>query len=201
MRFRVRRHGALVSPGARRLDRRRPLLAARTRLEGLAPTPDVATPKVTLVEITDDNVHRVGELAVAFSQDEMVAPVLVSIAQAWAPPTLDGEVVQPWLRAIEADGELAGFVMFAEPAGRHAHPYLWRYLIDVRHQGRGIGRRALLGIFRSRRADGATHIEVSWVPDVVGSPAPFYEGLGFVPTGKVHHGEVEALLDLSTLPD
>ena len=47
---------------------------------------------------------------------------------------------------------------------------------------------------RSRRAEGATHIEVSWVPDVVGSPAPFYMGLGFVPTGKLHHGEAEAYL-------
>ena len=105
-----------------------------------------------------------------------------------------------WIRAIEADAELAGFVMMAEPHSGSPHPYLWRYLISTPHQGRGIGRRALLEIARRRRAEGATHIRVSWVPDVVGSPARFYESLGFEPTGVVSHGEVEALLDLDNLP-
>ena len=32
-----------------------------------------------------------------------------------------------------------------------------------------------------------------------GSPQPFYEGLGFVPTGEVDsHGEVHLALDLTT---
>ena len=86
--------------------------------------------------------------------------------------------------------------MMAEPHSGSPHPYLWRYLISTPHQGRGIGRRALLEIAGRRRAAGATHIRVSWVPDVVGSPARFYESLGFEPTGVVSHGEVEALLDL-----
>ncbi len=156
---------------------------------------------VSLVEITADNVRAVGEIGGSFSQQDLVAPVLVSIAQAYTPQVVDGETIHPWLRAVQADGELAGFVMMAEPYKQHPHPYLWRYVIDHRHQGRGIGRRALLAIAHSLHAEGATHIRVSFVPDVVGSPAGFYEGLGFVRTGDEHHGEVDALLDLSTLPD
>lgn len=157
--------------------------------------------KVELVEITDGNVHRVGEIDRSFSQQDLVAPVLVSLAQAFVPRVVRGEVLRPWVRAIEADGELVGFVMMAEPHDENPHPYLWRYVIDHRHQGRGIGRRALLEIVRQRRRDGATHMTVSFVPDVVGSPAPFYLGLGFELTGGEHNGEVDALLDLSTVPD
>lgn len=162
--------------------------------------PTGAPDTISLIEITDANVRQVGELAPSFSQRELVAPVLVSLAQALVPPTARGEQIEPWFRAIEADGELAGFVMMAEPNRHDPHPYLWRYLIAPRHQGRGIGRAALLEIARQRRTAGATHIRVSWVPDVVGSPARFYEALGFEPTGVVDHGEVEAMLDLSELP-
>lgn len=155
--------------------------------------------EVTLIEITADNVRAVGEIDLSFSQRDLVAPTLVSLAQALVPQTVRGEKIRPWVRAIEADRELAGFVMMAEPNQSEPHPYLWRYLISPRHQGRGIGRRALLDIARQRRREGATHIRVSWVPDVVGSPARFYESLGFEPTGVVEHGEVEALLDLGNL--
>jgi hypothetical protein len=55
------------------------------------------------------------------------------------------------------------------------------------------------GCDRFEWAGGATHISVSWVPGVVGSPSRFYESLGFEPTGVVHHGEVEAKLDLGKL--
>ncbi|MDJ0769146.1 MAG: GNAT family N-acetyltransferase [Ilumatobacter sp.] len=154
---------------------------------------------VELVAVTDANVRAVGELDRAFSQRELVAPVLVSLAQALVPPIRGGMPLEPWYRAIEADGELAGFVMLAEPHEGVPHPYLWRFLVDVRHQGRGIGRTAIDRIARERRRAGATHLAVSWVPDAVGSPARFYERLGFVPTGRVEHGEVEALLDLATL--
>jgi RimJ/RimL family protein N-acetyltransferase len=162
--------------------------------------PRGAPDRVELLEVTHDNVQAVGRIDRTFSQRALVAPVLVSLAEALVPPIVRGETVRPWFRAIEADGELAGFVMFAEPHDGNPHPYLWRYVVDRRHQGRGIGRRALVDIMRTRRAAGFTHIKVSFVPDVVGSPARFYRSLGFEPTGAVDGDEIIALVDLRTAP-
>jgi RimJ/RimL family protein N-acetyltransferase len=152
---------------------------------------------VELVEVTADNVRVVGKIESSFSQREFVAPVLVSLAEALVPPIEDGVQIVPWYRAISADGELVGFVMMAEPNDSTPHPYLWRLVIDVRHQGRGIGRRALEQVIADRRAAGAAAVTVSYVVDRPGSPARFYERLGFVPTGRIVDGEVEAILALS----
>jgi len=159
--------------------------------------PTIAPKDVRLVEVTDQNVRAVGDIERSFSQRELVAPVFVSLAQALVPPTVRGEAITPWFRAIEADGDLTGFVMMAEPHEGSDDPYLWRFVIDHRHQGRGIGRRALEQIISERRADGNAGITVSYVDDAVGSPAQFYERLGFVPTGRVEDGESEARLDLT----
>ena len=156
---------------------------------------------MSLVDVTHDNVRALGAIDRSFSQRRLVAPVLVSLAEALVPPVVGGVPVRPWMRAVEADGELAGFVMMTEPHDGSPHPYLWRFLIDLRHQGRGIGKRALLQIADQRRSEGFTHISVSFVPDAVGSPARFYERLGFVLTGDEDGGEVEALLDLTSVPD
>ena len=156
---------------------------------------------VSLVDITHDNVSAVGAIDRSFSQRRFVAPVLVSLAQAYAPPTVNDVVLHPWLRAVEADGELAGFVMVSEPHVERPHPYLWRLIIDTRHQGRGIGRRVVLDIARRQRRNGWSHLAVSFLPDVAGSPARFYERLGFERSGIGDHGEVEALLDLTRVPD
>ena len=158
--------------------------------------PTGAPKRVELVEVTADNVREVGEIDRTFSQRGFVASVLESLAEALVPPTIRGDLIQPWLRAIVADGELAGFVMMAEPYAGRPHPYLWRLVVDVRHQGRGIGRRALEQIIEARRAAGCSGLTVDYVADAPGSPATFYERLGFVATG-VAGGETSAFLDLS----
>lgn len=159
--------------------------------------PQGAPKQVDLVEITADNVWEVGQIDRSFSQRGFVASVLESLAEALVPPTVRGGRVVPWYRAIAADGVLVGIVMMAEPHVGRPDPYLWRLVVDVRHQGRGIGRRAVEQIIADRRAAGCTAITVSYVADQPGAPARFYERLGFVPTGRVDDGEVEARLDLS----
>lgn len=155
--------------------------------------------RVELVELTHDNLRAVTAVEVAFSQRRFVAPVFRSLAEALIPPVVNGETLQPWCRGLLADGEIAGFMMLAEPTTASPHPYLWRLLVDRRHQGRGIGRRAVLAVADDRRRGGFTCLLVSYVPDGVGSPAGFYEGLGFVPTGEFDGDEAVATLDLSTL--
>jgi RimJ/RimL family protein N-acetyltransferase len=150
---------------------------------------------VDLVPITSDNRRAVGALAVHKSQDGFVAPVLASFGDALFPGQLDGEPVIPWCRAIEADGELAGFIMAAEPTAAHPAPYLWRFLIDRTQQRRGVGSAALDRFEDWCRERGATEIEVSWI-EGPGSPAPLYRARGFEPSGKIEHGEIHAIKKL-----
>lgn len=151
---------------------------------------------VQLIEITSDNYRSVMALATHNSQEMFVAPVAASFADALFPYTGNGVTVQAVLRAIEADGELAGFMMFARRTPRHAEPYLWRMLIDRTHQRRGIGGRAIDALIEQLRTEGHAGLFVSWV-EGPGSPAPFYLGRGFEPTGVEHDGETEARKELS----
>ena len=150
---------------------------------------------VSLVEIGPDNDRAVRALRSHRSQERFVAPVLNSFADALVPEVVDGAPLQPWLRAVNADGELAGFVMVALTTDAHPEPYLWRLLIDRRHQRRGIGRMVLGLVAAQCLSNGDTTLLTSWV-DGRGSPRPFYENYGFEPTGRILDGEIEARLVL-----
>ena len=118
------------------------------------------------------------------------------------PPSLREEIVElvQRLDALlaglpSADGQLAGFVMVSLATQEFGEPHLWRFLIDRMHQRRGIGARALELVIEQCRAWGDTSLLVSWIPGR-GTPAPMYLSRGFVPTGVVDDGEIEARLQL-----
>ena len=90
---------------------------------------------VELREITAETVRAICDLGVGDDQRGYVAPNAVSIAVAHFQP-------KTWYRAIYADDEPAGFVLtFEDPEGDGYH--LWRFMVDGRHQRRGVGRRAM----------------------------------------------------------
>ncbi len=156
--------------------------------------------QVRLVEIDRQNNRSVEDLKTHHSQEGLVAPTLHSFSDALfaiLDPTTTFEV---WMRGIEADGEMAGFVMvaFPEPSaeGEIGEPYLWRLLVDRRHQRRGLGTRAVDLVADECRARGAASLRVSYVEER-GGPGPLYLGLGFEPTGVIDDGETEARLPLS----
>jgi diamine N-acetyltransferase len=143
-----------------------------------------------LVEVTPDNLDAVCALD-AGDGGVQVAPNLRSMAQA-------AVYVEAWPRAIEADGALVGFLMLSDTSLRasasppHAY-YLWRFMIDRRHQGRGLGERALQVLIdhvKSRPA--AQALTLSYVPGQPASErlARFYGRFGFAPTGEIDEGEV-----------
>ena len=75
--------------------------------------------------------------------------------------------------------------------------YLWRLLIDQHHQRRGYGTATLDAIVAYVRDErGASTLIVS-AGQGEGSPQPFYERYGFVPTGELHEGEAVLELDLA----
>ncbi len=155
---------------------------------------------VKLVEITSATARDVGRLDVTHSQQQFVSSVLHSYADALFPDVHNGAPVVPWLRAIEADGDLAGFVMIAERTEHHLVPYLWRFLIDRRFQGRGVGTLAIRLLAERLREQGETHLELSF-HDAPGGPEPFYVKLGFERTGRVDDGEIVARAALATILD
>ena len=143
---------------------------------------------VTLREITSETVLPVVKLAVAENQKEYVAPNSVSLAQALFAP-------EAWYRAIYYADELVGFVMLEDESLRSRPSQkpgigVWRFMIDAKHQRRGIGRAAMLRIIEHVRAKRRfDSLELSYVPGP-GCPEPFYLALGFRHTGRMAGKEV-----------
>lgn len=152
---------------------------------------------VDLVELDHRNAGQFARLATHKSEERFVAPVAASYADALFPDVDNGGALVPWLRGITADGEPAGFMMTAEVSPTNPDPYLWRLLIDRRHQRRGIGKRALGLLVERLRGEGLACLYTSWV-DGPGSPRSFYQGLGFVPTGEVIDGEIEGRWEITS---
>ena len=90
---------------------------------------------VSLREVTKDNVREVVTLEVAQEQSSHVATNAKSIAGG----LLRAEGVVSGHRRGD---DLVGFAMvYRDPAAGIF--YIWRFMIDARHQGRGYGRRAM----------------------------------------------------------
>lgn len=151
--------------------------------------------RIELEAISQDSIRDVARVRTHPSQERFVSPVANALGQALYPPKNDGVSAIPWLRTVVADDVLVGFVMLAKPTEHWPTPILWRLLIDRCHQRRGIGAQVLRLVYDQCRSWGATHLEVSWV-EGPGSPSPFYERNGFVPTGKIIDGETEAIRQL-----
>ena len=167
----------------------------RTDWESWRSRPTTTPENIRLISIDTTNERQVGRLRTNKSQERYVAPMHASFADALFPEVIDGAPVVPWMRAIEADDELVGFVMLALTTDHHPEPYLWRFLIDRRHQRRGIGTLVLAQVAAECRRMGDKTLLTSWVPGR-GSPEPFYLERGFRPTGQIVEGETEGRLAL-----
>lgn len=69
--------------------------------------------------------------------------------------------------------------------------FLWRLMIDARHQGRGFGLGAIERLLEHlRQRPFAERLLTSCIPGD-GSPLPFYLKAGFERTGQQHGDEIE----------
>ncbi len=178
--------------------------ALATILERTSMSKDVAKPtrasKVNLREITINDVRAVCMLDVGLGQDGLVAPNAVSIAQAHFSPGA-------WFRAIYADDLPVGFAMMEdssqvlnqEPELYEGARYvsLWRFMIDHRYQGLGLGAQAIqLLIAQARSRPAAKNMLLSFVPKE-NNPEAFYQRFGFTRTGEEDDGEIIMRLTLA----
>src|SRR5687768_10621535 len=95
----------------------------------------MTAPTIALRPISRDNFDAVFQLRVSEDQKTFVEANIVSIAEAYVRPTF-------YPLAIYADDTLVGFTMY----GLEDQPEQWsilQFMIDLRHQRKGHGRRAM----------------------------------------------------------
>lgn len=149
---------------------------------------------VTLRPLDDTNREELLALRVTEAQLRFIPSVADSLAEAEAEP--DGRAIQWGLY----DGDTpVGFVMVSDEVDAPGYypQYLWKLLIDERHQRRGYGTAALdlVADFFRRRPE--VEFMLTSAGQGEGSPISFYERYGFVRTGDiVFDGEVLLRLDL-----
>lgn len=143
---------------------------------------------ITLRPVAQDNVMAIIKLNVSDSQQDLVAPNSVSIAQA-------AHTTDRWERAIYAADTPVGYVLVSEKTEQPRY-YLWRYMIDHRYQRMGFGRTAMQQVIdHVRTLPNASEMFLTYVP-VEHGPRGFYAGMGFVDTGVDHEGELEMRFQL-----
>jgi len=151
---------------------------------------------VELVEIEPEEAYLWGRLATHYSEQRFVATMALTFRDALFPETFEDVPAIPWMRGILADGERAGFVMLSLTHGHSEGWYLWRLLVDRAHQRRGIGARAIELVVEELRRNAIPRLFTSY-EDGLGTPLPFYLGLGFTPTGRIIDDEPELVLELA----
>jgi diamine N-acetyltransferase len=150
---------------------------------------------VLLREISAETVRQITSLSVNPDQQRFVATNAVSLAEA-----LFNE--EAWYRAIYFGESPAGFIMLYDESLRAVPPpapqvALWRFMIDSRFQGQGIGAAALKHVIahvKSKRL--FSSLATSYVPGP-GCPEQFYLRAGFRHTQKIDGGEIVLELSLS----
>ncbi|MES2958344.1 MAG: GNAT family N-acetyltransferase [Pseudomonadota bacterium] len=101
--------------------------------------------------------------------------------------------------ALYADGEPVGLLLLWDSRRDSAEPadelYVWRLMVDARHQGRGHGRSAVRWVIDEARRLGVARVGLAHNPaNEVGA---FYQKLGFAYTGVLKDGEREMIFPLA----
>jgi diamine N-acetyltransferase len=131
---------------------------------------------ITLQEITKDNLIEIIDLDVNKEQQDQVSPNSISIAQGNYSKTA-------WFRGIYHNEIPVGFVMLDI---NENECYLWRYMIDKNHQGKGYGKDALLIVIEFvKKLANIKELKSSYVPKPTYDAGDFYKKIGFIETGKL----------------
>ena len=153
--------------------------------------------KITFAEISKDNINTIVRMNPGAVGERMVATNGISIAQGTYSKNA-------WFRAVMADDTPVGFVMLFDPTldiesaktgeATLDSLYLWRFMIDFKHQSKGYGEQVMkLIIERAKSMPAINTVSLSYVQRE-GNAKPFYERMGFRETGKVTDGEMEMVL-------
>ena len=156
-----------------------------------------------LRKVNFENIDDIIAMAVRDDQGEFVAPNVLSLAEAYVAVS-GGHTAQPF--GLYEGDKAVGFVMFGygslddpdEPGVAKDSYCLWRFMIDQRYQGRGLGRKAMeacLEYLRKRPLGPADKVWLSYEPENTGA-RELYHKLGFVENGEMCGEEIVAVRDL-----
>ena len=146
------------------------------------------TDELSLREITKETVRSILALEVAEDQEDLVGDNGNSLAQA-----LFEE--KAWYRGIYAGDEPVGFMMLSIDREKPEF-YLWRFMIDAKHQRKGYGKRSMELLIEEVRAQPEAKELTLHVMDLPHSAVAFYEALGFRLTGEKDEDELVMSLPL-----
>ena len=146
---------------------------------------DTVVDKNTVERMNNALTHRGPDGVILTDEQKKVYPRsnAYSIAEGHYPADDD----QVWMRAIYAGETPVGFLMTSEAPDQGEY-FLWRLMIDAKHQGKGYGRRAVvLLIERIKGSENAKALLTSHL-QTDGNAGAFYQKLGFVYTGEILDG-------------
>lgn len=149
------------------------------------------SPAITIKPITKDNWEEAAHLRILPEQADFIAPNVFSIAESKFHPELNP-------CAIYAGSTMIGFLMYGrDPEDRQY--WLYRFMIDDRHQGKGYGKAALQQLIAVIRAlPNAPELNVGF--DLENHVAAhLYKSNGFIEGALASWGERTAKLDLTAM--
>lgn len=152
---------------------------------------------VSLRPLTESNRAAAESLQVGPGQERYVGSVAESLIEAAEHPDAGALT---WL--ICAADEPVGFVMIADEvrSSDYVPHYLWKLLVDDRHQRQGFGTAALDLVAEYFRRRPGVEVLRTRARQGDGSPIAFYERYGFERTGEEVDGEVALALRLARPP-
>ena len=154
-----------------------------------------------LEELSAATVVAANNLTLKPGQEQYVAPVSHSIAEAYVNPTTAWPRVVVDVDVDGADGEstVVGFIMGnfdASADDEKLRSCIWRINVEADAQGRGVGRFAVHALADEARSRGFDRLTVMYEPGDDG-PEEFFARIGFEVVGETPYGEHFAALRLT----
>ncbi|QUM76239.1 GNAT family N-acetyltransferase [Moritella sp. 24] len=141
---------------------------------------NIINKSLNLRRLTKDSFYEVCLLSVKSTQEHHVDSNAISIAEA-------SFSKHAWFKGIYLGDVAVGFVMVDVNPQDNKY-YLWRFMIDAKYQGKGLGKRSIQLLLSELKTQfNATEITTSVITDEIG-PLTFYQDLGFKLTGNYIEG-------------
>ena len=148
--------------------------------------------ELRLEELSATNIVAANTLSLKPGQEQYVAPVSHSIAEAYVNP------LTSWPRVVLDGDTVVGFIMGnfdPDAADEHFRSCIWRLNVAADAQGRGVGRFAARALAEEARSRGFDKLTAIWEPGEDG-PEQFFLRIGFVPVDQTQYGDTVGVLEL-----
>jgi diamine N-acetyltransferase len=148
--------------------------------------------ELRLEELSASNIVAANTLSLKPGQEQFVAPVSHSIAEAYVNP------ITSWPRVVLDGDTVVGFIMGnfdPDAQDEHFRSCIWRLNVAAEAQGRGVGTFAARALAAEARSRGFQQLTVVWESGEAG-PEEFFRHIGFKVIGQTQYGDNIGMLEL-----